>query len=98
MEDLPSRHKEVTSLVLATKKDTEEINHREGEEEVSGHKEIRTPTVPIFLTISNEEARNFFSNVPMYIFKDGKDGPKNQTSGTWKNYPIDTGSHCFCSA
>lgn len=28
MEDLPSRHKEVTSLVLATKDDTEEINHR----------------------------------------------------------------------
>lgn len=29
---------------------------QEGEEEVSGHKEIRTPTLPIFIKNSNEEA------------------------------------------
>jgi hypothetical protein len=72
MEDLSSRHNEVTSLVLATKEDSEEINHREGEEEMSCQKKIRTPTVPTSLTISNIEAQPLSSSVPSTCSKMGK--------------------------
>ena len=61
-----------TSLVLATKEDAEEINHREGEEVVTGHKEIRTPTVLIFLTISNEASQTLSSSVPSTYSKMGE--------------------------